>query len=94
MAKYVGDRQKALSWRAAQNCENAKELVCHCRCGGANHGAKRGNVGDLPFEDPHSPAHLCPKCKGSGEDVYVGGGELVKFKCRKCGGGGRVLPRR
>ncbi len=92
--KLAGDRKKALSKQAAQNCEDAKELVCRCRCGGANHGAKRGPVAGLPIDDPHSLARICPKCKGDGQDVYVGGGELVKFKCAKCEGTGLVLPRK
>ena len=57
---------RALSERAARNCEEAREPVCKCRCGGALHGAKR--AGDdtprawleaLPEDDPHhvpSPA--------------------------------------
>jgi hypothetical protein len=49
---------KALSYRQASNCENAREKVCKCRCGGALHGAKRGD-GEAFFEgltddDPHS----------------------------------------
>lgn len=89
--KYAGERTRALSKREAQNCEDAKEIVCHCRCNGASHGAKRGDVSSLPMDDPHSPARICPKCKGDGQDVYVGDGELVKFKCSKCNGVGRIL---
>ncbi len=55
---------KAMSQSMANRCENAKEPVCHCRCGGALHGARRlatNTVGDtvptefekLPEEDPH-----------------------------------------
>lgn len=91
--KYAADRSKAIAKRAAQNCENAAEPVCRCRCGGDLHGAKRGDVGLLPMDDPHSPAQVCPKCKGDGQDVYIGGGELVKFKCAKCGGTGRMMPK-
>lgn len=88
---YAGDRKKALSKKAAQNCENAVEPVCHCRCGGALHGALRGPVESLPMTDPHSPSRTCPRCKGDGKDVYVDGAELVKFPCGKCGGTGRVI---
>lgn len=60
---------RALSLRAAQNCENALKPRCHCRCGGKLHGAKR--LGDaapgrdqfeqLPADDPHhlpTPAEI------------------------------------
>lgn len=90
--KYAGERKRALSKQEAQNCEDAKELVCRCRCNGAHHGAKRGAVGSLPLDDPHSPSRICPKCKGDGQDVYVGGMALVTFKCGKCQGTGRILP--
>lgn len=54
----------ALSQFAANNCENAKNDVCHCRCNGALHGARRlktNETGDtdptefekLPEDDPH-----------------------------------------
>jgi hypothetical protein len=54
----------ALSQFAANNCENAKNDVCHCRCNGALHGARRlktNDAGDtdpiefekLPEDDPH-----------------------------------------
>lgn len=90
--KLAGDRSKALSKIAAQNCEDAKEPVCRCRCGGDLHGAKRGPVGSLPIGDPHSLERICPKCKGDGQAVYIGAGELVKFKCPKCNGVGKILP--
>lgn len=51
---------KPLTQKQAANCENAREPVCKCRCGGALHGAKRGgdNPSDeffwaLPEDDPH-----------------------------------------
>lgn len=51
---------KELSFRQAYNCENAKEPVCKCRCGGSLHGAKRGGeepnrefFETLPDDDPH-----------------------------------------
>ena len=48
---------RQLSQRQASNCEQAREPVCRCRCGGALHGARRGD-GDaffngLPDDDPH-----------------------------------------
>lgn len=48
---------RSLSMRQARNCEEAREPVCKCRCGGTLHGAKRGS-GDsffngLPDNDPH-----------------------------------------
>lgn len=56
----MSDRTKSLSLKQAQNCENAKEPVCKCRCGGALHGAKRGGetpgldfFEGLPSDDPH-----------------------------------------
>lgn len=89
-ALYAAGRQAAISRRAAQNCEDALEAECRCRCQGALHGAKRGKVGTLPMDDPHSPSRVCPKCKGDGKDVYVEGGEVVKLKCGKCSGAGRI----
>ena len=80
---------RALSLRSADRCENAVNHVCKCRCGGKLHGAKRGNVRDLPFDDPHSPARKCGGCKGEGEIRYG----TVKVKCGKCDGVGKVLPR-
>jgi hypothetical protein len=52
---------KPLSERQARRCEEAREPVCHCRCGGAKHGARRaGTEGtprsffeQLPEDDPH-----------------------------------------
>src|SRR5256885_9806190 len=35
---------KPLSDKQALACEQAREPVCRCRCGGAGHGAKRGGV--------------------------------------------------
>lgn len=56
-----GKTIRALSVRQAANCEEAKEPVCRCRCGGALHGAKRngavtadlGWLSMLPDDDPH-----------------------------------------
>lgn len=42
--------------RQAQACEDAITARCRCRCGGALHGAGRGEVVELPAEDPHAPA--------------------------------------
>lgn len=48
---------RSLSQRAADRCEGAKHPRCRCRCGGALHGAKRGQgpsfFESLPAEDPH-----------------------------------------
>jgi hypothetical protein len=47
---------RPLSQREADRCENAREPVCKCRCGGAKHGAGRVPSGDfsaLPMDDPH-----------------------------------------
>lgn len=52
--------KRPLTERQAKNCEEAREPVCHCRCGGQMHGGKRGG-GDAPMEfyyglpedDPH-----------------------------------------
>lgn len=41
------DRQKEkkpLSEAAARSCEEARGDSCHCRCGGAHHGGKRGGT--------------------------------------------------
>jgi hypothetical protein len=51
------EKQKALSEAQAQKCEDAREEVCHCRCGGAAHGRKAGGgkayFQGLPPDDPH-----------------------------------------
>lgn len=60
MAEQV-TRQKALSLKMAQKCEQAQEPVCKCRCGGTGHGRKRNGEGTpdlsffngLPEDDPH-----------------------------------------
>lgn len=44
---------KSLSFRQASSCENAKHKGCRCRCGGGAHGITRGEVDDLPEDDPH-----------------------------------------
>ena len=35
-------QKKPLSEAAARSCEEARGATCHCRCGGAFHGGKRG----------------------------------------------------
>src|SRR5579864_8773459 len=49
--------KRYLTQREADRCENAKEPVCKCRCGGAKHGAARvpsgGDFSVLPVDDPH-----------------------------------------
>jgi hypothetical protein len=47
---------RALSERQAGRCEHAQTARCQCRCGGAFHGAARGQVTDLPATDVHRPA--------------------------------------
>lgn len=91
-------RQRALSFRAAQECENATGPVCKCRCNGALHG--KGRVVDtrtLPLDDPHSPSSECPRCKGTGKITafdYTSGAEVeVEIPCWKCKGAGRILKR-
>jgi hypothetical protein len=48
---------KPLSPRQADRCESANEPKCVCRCGGALHGANRGQgrafLGALSETDPH-----------------------------------------
>jgi len=55
---------KDLSAKQAQRCEEAIGDVCHCRCGGALHGSRRGGTNAdgsidrvffeaLPADDPH-----------------------------------------
>lgn len=56
-------KMKALSLNQANRCETAEGKVCHCRCGGMFHGAKRINAvqdGREAFEqlDEHDPHHL------------------------------------
>lgn len=83
---------RALSQRSADRCENAVNHVCKCRCGGKLHGAKRGNVRELPLDDPHSPAQKCKSCDGKGENVYTSYSGVTKSVCRKCEGKGKILP--
>lgn len=51
--------QRALSMRQAQQCENACNPRCRCRCGGTFHGKGRIRTQDseafhaLPEDDPH-----------------------------------------
>lgn len=52
----TAERTRALSYRAARTCEEARSPAsrCRCRCGGKGHGAGRGRPEDLPLDDPHS----------------------------------------
>lgn len=52
--------KKPLTERQAKNCEEAREPVCRCRCGGQLHGKQRGGADasmqfyySLPEDDPH-----------------------------------------
>lgn len=52
--------KRSLNAREADRCEQAREPVCRCRCGGTKHGAKRIPAGSsasafatLPSDDPH-----------------------------------------
>jgi hypothetical protein len=91
-----GDRSRALSFRAAQDCENATGPTCKCRCNGAFHG--KGRVVDtrtLPLDDPHSPSTECRKCDGTGKLLgwdFAANIE-AEIACWKCKGAGRVLAR-
>ena len=89
---YSANRSKALSESAAQRCEEAKEPVCRCRCGGKHHGAKRGRVRELALDDPHSPSKNCSKCGGKGEYTFADYDGMKTFKCGKCDGTGKILP--
>jgi hypothetical protein len=48
---------KPLTQRQADRCEQAREDICVCRCGGSLHGASRGSGSAfrdaLPETDPH-----------------------------------------
>lgn len=64
----------ALSVTMANNCENAKNATCTCRCGGALHGAKRlttdtqGNTARVEFEQlPETDPHFVPSKKRAKE---------------------------
>lgn len=93
-------RQRALSLRAASECENARHPQCKCRCGGALHGAARmRDVRQLPLDDPHSPSTKCPKCDGTGKrkgwayDAAQGYDIPTEYPCRNCAGAGRIITR-
>jgi len=91
-------RRRALSLRAAAECENARHPQCKCRCGGAFHGAARvQDPRTLPLADPHSPSTVCGKCKGTGKRTYWGydseqGCDVqMEVACFRCKGAGRIL---
>jgi DnaJ-class molecular chaperone len=94
-------RQRALSFRAAQECETARGPVCKCRCNGALHGAARvGDTRALPLDDPHSPSSPCPRCDGTGKVSWLSFNwttnvdERIEAECQKCKGAGRILSKR
>jgi len=89
--------KRALSLRAASECENARYPACKCRCGGALHG--RGRTLDprtLPLDDPHSPSTECKKCRGTGKltDWDFATATPIEISCWKCKGAGRVFTRK
>jgi len=81
-----------LSKKQAQRCEEAKEKVCRCRCGGALHGASRGDVSLLAYGDPHSLVKICPNCT-KGKRAMPIDGQLVYYDCGKCKGTGFLYPK-
>lgn len=81
---------RSMSWQQANNCENAKHPRCQCRCAGALHGAKRGRVADLPYDDPHSPTSTCKRCSGSGQAPKFWP-DQPDAPCRACSGTGHVF---
>lgn len=44
---------KPLTRSQASKCEASKSPRCRCRCAGAFHGARRGELERLPAGDPH-----------------------------------------
>ncbi len=71
---------RGLSYSAAKACEEARETVCKCRCGGAMHGAKRqAFLFDLAKEDPHHvelarvPLEERPRCDRCAEPIGSSG---------------------
>jgi len=89
------ERVRPLTYAQAKRCETAKEARCVCRCGGALHGARRGDVLTLPFDDPHSPTTPCKRCGGEGYVIlrYLYGSydsPEGKQPCPKCKGTGKV----
>lgn len=83
-----------ISYRAARNCEYARESPCRCRCGGKLHGAKRADPRFLPANDPHSVVRACKKCDGEGLiHCYVGTPGEFTLKCGYCHGTGYILPK-
>lgn len=58
--QLLNGRQRAIGYGKARACELGEGVRCHCRCGGAFHGARRVNfdanplgLGELPADDPH-----------------------------------------
>lgn len=82
---------KVLSQKVAQRCEDAKESVCKCRCGGALHGARRGDVLTLPYGDPHSLIRKCRKCDGTGKRYAISSGTMITLECGICKGKGLLI---
>src|SRR5262245_14395292 len=80
----------------AVKCENAHGKNCRCQCGGKLHGARRGSVGNLPVNDPHSPSSQCPHCGGEG-NLNAYDTKSLQFERRMCpackGTGLVVLPK-
>ncbi len=72
---------KTLSEKQAQKCEDAKEPICKCRCGGQLHGAKRGSVTSLAYGDPHSLIKPCTKCNGTGKRKYLDRFGVIEYDC-------------
>lgn len=91
-------QERGLSYASARACEEAKEDVCRCRCGGKMHGLRRvreGELYSLPEDDPHhisvakTPTEFqppCPRCgQPPGPDGFQPSRELPAQKvCAAC----------
>lgn len=86
-------RTRALSLRAATECEHAALPRCTCRCGGALHGRRRlQDVRQLPLDDPHSPSRECKSCRGTRLLIWHDWEGIQRERqCPRCKGEGRYI---
>src|SRR5271155_864955 len=77
-------RDRALSAKAAYNCELALEQRCRCRCRGRLHGARRNPL-EIPADDPHAPAAAyCPgDCNCRWHQAELGPAQLRERQARE-----------
>jgi len=83
--------EQSIKVNEALMCENATSNKCTCQCGGKFHGARRGSIGNLPVNDPHSPSSRCPLCGGAGKVQRYREGKFIEAICPACHETGLVV---